>query len=186
MDVWTKPIARLPVRVAGEGGSDHPLRVFRAWLETSARCGGKRAGRAAMTLANYMFEDGGAQATASPCSREASPQGRAARRRSIYLNPDDGDLVRVEAADQHRRSGHAVSTSYAGTTALPIRCLCLSIGGQRRIAGESTFRVPTNTKSSTASGSAPHALLATPTSAASRSRPCRPPYRLRAPALCLR
>jgi hypothetical protein len=100
MDVWTEADrAGFRYRIVAEGGSEYiRSKVFRASLETERKmwADGSPA-RAALTPANYMFADAGAQ-----------PDGLASltltpRRKddllvdgSIYLNPDDGDLVRLE------------------------------------------------------------------------------------------
>ena len=100
MDVWTESDRNgFRYRVVAEGGSEYiRSKVFRASLETERKmwADGSPA-RAALTLANYQFGDAGAQ-----------PDGLASltlkpRRTddllidgSIYLDPDDGDLVRLE------------------------------------------------------------------------------------------
>ena len=100
MDVWTEADRRgFRYRIVAEGGSEYiRSKVFRASLETERKmwADGSPA-RAALTVDNYVFEDAGAQ-----------PDGLASitlkpRRKddllidgSIFLDPDDGDLVRLE------------------------------------------------------------------------------------------
>jgi hypothetical protein len=100
MDVWTEVDRHgFRYRIAAEGGSEYiRSKVFRASLETERKmwADGSPA-RAALTSANYTFEEAGAQ-----------PDGLASftlkpRRKddllidgSIYVDPDDGDLVRLE------------------------------------------------------------------------------------------
>ena len=102
MDVWTEAdqTGGFRFQIVGEGGSEYiRTRVFRATLETEKKMWASGApDRAAVTLDNYVFEDGGAQ-----------PDGLARldvkpRRKdvllvdgSIFLRPEDGDLVRMEA-----------------------------------------------------------------------------------------
>jgi hypothetical protein len=100
MDVWTEGDASgFRYLIVSEDGSDYiRSKVFRATLDTERKMWASRApDRAALTPANYVFEDGGAQ-----------PDGLASltvkpRRKdvllvdgSIFLNPEDGELVRME------------------------------------------------------------------------------------------
>jgi len=102
MDVWTEAdqSGGFRFQIVGEGGSEYiRSHVFRATLETEKKMWASGApDRAAVTPDNYVFEDGGAQ-----------PDGLARlgvkpRRKdvllvdgSIFLRPEDGDLVRMEA-----------------------------------------------------------------------------------------
>lgn len=101
MDVWTEADATSGFRyqVVAEGGSDYiRSHVFRATLKKETelwQSGGPD--RAGVTPENYVFEDRGAQADGL-ASLLVKP-----RRKdmllingSIFLNPDDGDLVRLE------------------------------------------------------------------------------------------
>jgi len=100
MDVWTEADQNgFRYHIVGEGGSDYiRSKVFRASLETERRMwadGGFDA--AAVTPDNYVFRDG-----------DRHPDGLATllvtpRRKdmllvdgALFVNPDDGDLVRVE------------------------------------------------------------------------------------------
>jgi len=100
MDVWTEADrAGFRYRIVAEGGSEYiRSKVFRASLETERKMWADGVpARAALTPANYVFGDAGAQ-----------PDGLASltltpRRKddllidgSIFLNPHDGDLVRLE------------------------------------------------------------------------------------------
>jgi hypothetical protein len=148
MDVWTESDkSGFRYHVAGEGGSDYiRSKVFRAWLKNERTAWVENVTpRAALTPANYTFEEGGAQPDGL-LSFVVKP-----RRKdellvdgTIYLNPDDGDLVRVEGqlskspsfwtrrvdiVRQYRR--------YRGIR-LPIT---LESAANVRIAGQSTFSV---------------------------------------------
>jgi hypothetical protein len=100
MDVWTEGDATgFRYVIVSEDGSDYiRSKVFRATLETERKMWASGApDKAALTEANYEFEDRGAQ-----------PDGLASltmkpRRKdvllvdgSIFLNPEDGELVRME------------------------------------------------------------------------------------------
>jgi hypothetical protein len=100
MDVWTEADrSGFRYRIVGEGGSDYiRSRVFRATLKTEGEMWASGAPeRAGFTHDNYIFEDRGAQPDGL-VSLQVKP-----RRKdllfvdgSIFLNPDDGDLVRLE------------------------------------------------------------------------------------------
>src|SRR5919201_2680571 len=101
MDVWTDVdrTGAFHYRITGEGGSSYiRSRVFVPTLETEARMSSAESlERGALTLANYIFEDRGAERdglawlTLKPRRKEVVlVEG------SIFLNPDDGDLVKVE------------------------------------------------------------------------------------------
>ena len=100
MDVWTEADASgFRYHIVCEDGSDYiRSKVFRASLETERDMwAAGQPDEGALTPANYVFEDRGAQ-----------PDGLASlavkpRRKdmllvdgSIFLNPDDGELVRME------------------------------------------------------------------------------------------
>jgi len=148
MDVWTEADRHgFRYRIVAEGGSEYiRSKVFRASLETERKmwADGSPA-RAALTLSNYAFEDAGAQ-----------PDGLASltlkpRRKddllvdgSIYLDPDDGDLVRLE--------GRLVKSPSFWTRKVEIVRWYRRFAGVRMpvalesmahilIAGKSTFRV---------------------------------------------
>jgi len=100
MDVWTEADEKgFRFHIVGEGGSDYiRSRVFRATLETEQKMWASgEPDRAAMTPANYVFEDRGAQPDG------LAGLGMKPRRKdlllvdgSIFLKPEDGDLVRLE------------------------------------------------------------------------------------------
>jgi hypothetical protein len=134
MDVWTEGDADgFRYTIVSEDGSDYiRSKVFRETLETERKVwapGGPD--RAALTAANYVFED-----------RGAHPDGLSVlavtpRRKdmllvdgSIYLNPEDGELVRVE--------GRLAKAPSFWTRRVEI------VRWYRRIAG---FRVPTSLES---------------------------------------
>lgn len=100
MDVWTEADSSgFHYRIVAEDGSDYiRSKVFRASLETEREMWGAGApDEAALTPTNYVFEERGAQPDGLT-SLSVKP-----RRKdvllvdgSIYLNPDDGELVRME------------------------------------------------------------------------------------------
>ena len=130
MDVWTEADASgFRYHVVSEDGSDYiRSKVFRASLDKERDMWSPGTpDEGALTPANYVFEDRGAQ-----------PDGLASlavkpRRKnlllvdgSIYLNPDDGELVRME--------GQLSKTPSFWTRRVQI------VRWYRRIAG---FRMPT-------------------------------------------
>jgi len=100
MDVWTEGDASgFRYAVVSEDGSEYiRSKVFRASLDTERRMWAVGApDQAALTPANYEFEERGAQADGL-ASLAVTP-----RRKdvllvdgTIFLNPDDGELVRME------------------------------------------------------------------------------------------
>lgn len=148
MDVWTEADrSGFRYRIVGEGGSDYiRSRVFRASLETERRmwADGSPA-RVALTPANYLFEERGAQPDGLT-SLVLKP-----RRKdsllidgSIHLNPEDGDLVRLE--------GRLIKPPSFWTRRVNIVRWYRRVAGVRmpvaletvasvRLVGESTFRV---------------------------------------------
>ena len=101
MDVWTEagPDGVFRYRVVSEGGSEYiRQRVFLASLETERKMWASGApDRAALTAENYVFEDRGerldglAGLTVKPRRKDLLlVEG------SIFLRPDDGELVRME------------------------------------------------------------------------------------------
>jgi hypothetical protein len=148
MDVWTEAdSAGFRYRIVGEDGSEYiRSKVFRASLESEREmwAAGTPDG-AALTPANYVFEDRGTQPDGL-ASLSVKP-----RRRhlllvdgSIFLNPDDGDLVRME--------GRLSKTPSFWTRRVEIVRWYQRIAGFRmptmlesvatvRIAGVSTFRM---------------------------------------------
>ena len=148
MDVWTEADASgFRYHVVSEDGSDYiRSKVFRASLDKERDMWSPGTpDEGALTPANYVFEDRGAQ-----------PDGLASlavkpRRKnlllvdgSIYLNPDDGELVRME--------GQLSKTPSFWTRRVQIVRWYQRIAGFRmptalesvanlRIAGVSTFRM---------------------------------------------
>jgi len=148
MDVWTEGDANgFRYQVVCEDGSEYiRSKVFHASLETEREMWAPGTpDQGALTPANYVFEDRGAQ-----------PDGLASlavkpRRKnlllvdgSIFLNPDDGELVRIE--------GQLSKTPSFWTRRVAIVRWYQRIAGFRmptalesvanvRIAGVSTFRM---------------------------------------------
>jgi hypothetical protein len=100
MDVWTESDASgFHYRIVGEEGSDYiRSRVFRETLETERRMWASGApDAAALTPANYIFEDRGALAdglaalTIKPRRKDVLLVDG-----SIFLRPHDGELLKIE------------------------------------------------------------------------------------------
>jgi len=101
MDVWTEAghDGVFRYRVVSEGGSDYiRSRVFLASLETERKLWASGApDRAALTAENYIFEDRGER-----CDGLAGLTLKPRRKDlllvegSIFLRPDDGELMRME------------------------------------------------------------------------------------------
>ena len=148
MDVWTEgDSSGFRYHIVCEDGSDYiRSRVFRASLETEREMwAAGTPDQGALTPANYVFEDRGAQPDGLT-SLSVKP-----RRKnvllvdgSIYLNPDDGELVRIE--------GQLSKTPSFWTKRVEIVRWYQRIAGFRmptalesvanvRIAGVSTFRM---------------------------------------------
>jgi len=148
MDVWTEGDRNgFRYQVVSEEGSDYiRSKVFRASLETEREMwAAGTPDQGALTPANYEFEDRGTQPDGLT-SLTVKP-----RRKnvllvdgSIYLNPDDGELVRME--------GQLSKTPSFWTKRVEIVRWYQRINGFRmptalesvanvRIAGVSTFRM---------------------------------------------
>ena len=134
MDVWTEGDASgFRYTIVSEEGSDYiRSKVFRATLETERKLwAAGDAGQAALTPANYVFEERGEQPdgltllTMTPRRKDMMLVDG-----SIYLNPDDGELVRME--------GRLAKSPSFWTRRVEI------VRWYRRIAG---FRVPTSLES---------------------------------------
>jgi hypothetical protein len=100
MDVWTEADRNgFRYRIASEGGSDSiRSRVFRALLETERQSWASGApDRAGVTPGNYTFEDRGA-ATDGLAELGVKPKRKDVLLVDgvIFLQPGDGDLVRME------------------------------------------------------------------------------------------
>ena len=148
MEVWTEGDERgFRYQIVGQGGSDYiRSRIFRGTLEDEQRAWASTAvDRAAVTAANYHFQDHGPQ-----------PDGLVmltvqARRKDlrlvdglIRLRPDSGDLVQIE--------GQLSKSPSFWTRGVQILLRYERIGGIRvpvaletvsnvLIAGKSTFRM---------------------------------------------
>jgi hypothetical protein len=130
-------------QIVGEGGSGYVRdRLFVPALETEQKMWGA-GDKGALTLDNYTFEDRGAE------SSGLAWIGVTPRRKdvllvtgSIFLRPDDGDLVRVEGALSRTpsfwtRNVEIVRTyERIGGVRVPVR---LESTASVRIAGTSTF-----------------------------------------------
>jgi hypothetical protein len=101
MDVWTETTrdGEFSYRILGQGGSSYiRSRVFLPTLEGERQmCGSSGCDRGALTAANYVFEDRGeekdglAWLVVIPRRKDVVLVDG-----SIFLNPDDADLVRME------------------------------------------------------------------------------------------
>jgi hypothetical protein len=100
MDVWTEVDAggSMLYRIAGEGGSDYiRSKVFRGLLDAEQKAVTSGApNRAGITTDNYLFdhregEDGLASIGITPRRKDMLLV-----HGSIFLRPDDGELVRIE------------------------------------------------------------------------------------------
>jgi len=100
MDVWTEADASgFRYVIAAEEGSEYiRTKVFRASLETERTMWESGApGRAGLTPANYTFEDRGAQPDGlSSITLKPRRKDVLLVDGSVFLNPKDGDLVRIE------------------------------------------------------------------------------------------
>jgi hypothetical protein len=100
MDVWTDAEASgFRYRIVAEGGSDYiRSKVFRATLDTEREMWAAGApDRSALTATNYVFEDRGARADGlAAISVKPRRKGVLFVDGSIFLNPEDGELVRME------------------------------------------------------------------------------------------
>jgi len=100
MDVWTEADRNgFRYRVVGEGGSEYiRSKVFHAALETERKmwADGSPA-RAALTLDNYEFADAGMTPDGlASLTLKPRRKGELLVDGAIFVNPDDGDLVRLE------------------------------------------------------------------------------------------
>ena len=129
--------------IVGQGGSGYVRdRVFVPALETEQKMWGI-GDKGALTLDNYTFEDRGAESSGlawigvTPRRKDVMLV-----RGSIFLKPDDGDLVRVEGALSRTpsfwtRNVEIVRTyERIGGVRVPVR---LESTANVRIAGTSTF-----------------------------------------------
>jgi hypothetical protein len=149
MDVWTEADHRngFRYRIVGEGGSEYiRSKVFRAALETERKMWSDGSpARAALTLDNYEFADAGA-APDGLASLTLKPRrkGELLVDGTIFVNSDDGDLVRLE--------GRLVKSPSFWTRRVEITRWYKRFAGIRMpvalesvahilIAGRSTFRV---------------------------------------------
>ena len=148
MDVWTEADASgFRYTIVAEDGSEYIRnKVFRASLEAEREMwkpGASDAG--ALTPANYVFEDRGAQPDGlTSLALKPRRKNILLVEGSIFLNPDDGELVRIE--------GQLSKTPSFWTRRVEIVRWYQRINGFRmptalesvanvRIAGDSTFRM---------------------------------------------
>lgn len=100
MDVWTQfDNSGFRYKIVGEGGSDYiRAKVFRASLDTERKMWAEGSpARAALTLDNYEFIDAGVQRDGLvSLTLKPRRKGDLLIDGSIFVNPDDGDLVRLE------------------------------------------------------------------------------------------
>jgi hypothetical protein len=149
MDVWTEADARDGFRyhIAAEGGSEYiRSHVFRETLDAEHRMWASGApGRAALTPDNYIFEDGIADASG------LASIGLRPRRKDvllvdglIFLNPDDGELVRMEGllskAPSFWTRRVQITRWYRRFAGVRMPTVLESVANVR-IAGTSTFRM---------------------------------------------
>jgi hypothetical protein len=147
MDVWTESDASgFRYSIVAEGGSDRiRTRVFRETLEGERRMWAAGAPDAAsLTPANYTFEDRGADADGL-AALDIKPRRKDVLlvNGSIFLRPDDGELLRLEgdlakAPSFWTRHVRIVRhfQRFAGVR-MPIS---LEATAHLRMFGESTFR----------------------------------------------
>jgi hypothetical protein len=148
MDVWTEADANgFRYTIVCEDGSDYiRSKVFRASLDAERDMWSTgSADQGALTPANYVFEDRGAQPDGlASIAMKPRRKGLLFVEGSIYLNPDDGELVRIE--------GQLTKTPSFWTRRVEIVRWYQRIGGFRmptalesvanvRVAGLSTFRM---------------------------------------------
>jgi hypothetical protein len=148
MDVWTEADASgFRYQIVCEDGSDYiRSKVFRASLDAERDIWASGApDQGALTPANYVFEDRGAQPDGLvSLAVKARRKGLLMIDGSIYLNPDDGELVRME--------GQLTKTPSFWTRRVEIVRWYQRIAGFRmptalesvaniRLAGVSTFRM---------------------------------------------
>ncbi|HEY6212283.1 MAG TPA: hypothetical protein VIW45_08350 [Vicinamibacterales bacterium] len=148
MDVWTEADARgFRYRIVGEDGSDYiRSHVFRESLKSESEMWASGApDRAGFTTANYIFEDRGSQPDGLACLT-VTPRRKDVLlvEGSIFLDPRDGDLVRLEGRLSKSPSFWARRVDivrhyrrFAGVR-MPVR---LESVASVLIAGKSTFRM---------------------------------------------
>jgi hypothetical protein len=102
MDVWTEADENgFRYEVAAEGGSGYiRSKVFLPALETERKMwGAEGPGRSAISPANYHFEDRGEEPTGlARVALTAKRKDVLLVNGSIFLRPEDGDLVRIQGA----------------------------------------------------------------------------------------
>ena len=148
MDVWTEADpSGFRYRIVAEDGSDYiRSRVFRASLETEREMwAAGAANEAALTPTNYVFEDRGAQPDGlASLSLKPRRKGVLLVDGSIYLNPDDGELVRMEGqlskAPSFWTRRVEIVRWYQRIAGFRMPTLLESVANVR-IAGVSTFRM---------------------------------------------
>jgi hypothetical protein len=148
MDVWTEADANgFRYTIVCEDGSDYiRSKVFRASLDAERDMWSTGSpDQGAVTPANYVFEDRGAQPDGlASIAMKPRRKGLLFVEGAIYLNPDDGELVRIE--------GELTKTPSFWTRRVEIVRWYQRIAGFRmptalesvanvRVAGVSTFRM---------------------------------------------
>jgi hypothetical protein len=148
MDVWTEGDEKgFRYAIVSEEGSEYiRSHVFRQTLETERKMWASGApGAAALTPANYEFQENGVQPDGS-ASLVMKP-----RRKdvllvdgTIYLSPSDGDLIRMEGMLSKTPSfwaRHVKITRWYKRFAGIRMPVALESTANVRVAGQSTFRM---------------------------------------------
>jgi len=149
IEAWTEvdPAAGFRYEIIGEGGSGFVRgRVLRPWLASEKKMWADGAPeRASFSLANYAFDDRGLTPDGLACL------GVQSRRKdvllvdgSIYVNADDGDIVRIEGRLSKSPSFWTrrveVVRHYLRINGVHVPVAIESVA-QVLIAGRSTFRM---------------------------------------------
>ena len=147
MDVWTEADGSgFRYHIVSEDGSDYiRSKVFRASLDAERDLWSPGSSEGALTPANYVFEERGPQPDGlTSIALKPRRKNMLLVDGSIYLNPDDGELVRLE--------GQLSKTPSFWTRRVAIVRWYQRIAGFRmptalesianvRVAGDSTFRM---------------------------------------------
>jgi hypothetical protein len=148
MDVWTEgDSSGFRYQIVAEEGSDYiRSRVFRATLETERKMWASgEADKAGLTSANYAFEERGAHPDGL-ASLAVKPlrKDRLLVNGTIFLRPDDGELMRLEGELAKAPSfwTRRVQIVRRYQRFLGIRMpVALETTAAVRVAGQSTFRM---------------------------------------------
>jgi hypothetical protein len=147
MDVWTEADASgFRYEIVAEDGSEYiRTKVFRATLETERKMWASgEPDKASLTHANYVFAERGSQDGLTSLTVQPRRKDVLLVEGSIFLNPEDGELVRME--------GHLSKAPSFWTRHVEIVRWYQRIAGFRmptalesvanvRVAGLSTFRM---------------------------------------------